>query len=421
MAKVKLTKRFIDSLDFSDKATVYQDEVVNGFAVRTHKTTKSYMISKRINGKMIRKSLGDCSIMTLQDARESAMSAIAILMKGENPFESVEPITVPTLAEAYQYYVSHKPSLKPKTIATYDRQIKGKLSDWLDMPLNDIMQSHITEKHLELTRVSPSQANATMRALNAVWNFARLSYLDKSESTIIKPSPIDILTAKRLWNVVKPRTRHLNEDTMGNYVKILLNFRSEDFHTMQPHSNNARDIMLLFLCTGIRASEGYNLKWDNIDLQHGTMTITETKNSDPLHLPLGRVIHSMLRHRYLYGATQPWVFPSRIKSCETGLTDISKQYGHISDMSGIHITPHDLRRTFSTVGDILNTNMSVIKRLMNHRNSTSSDDVTLQYIQVSQKRLRVAMNEIEEFIFNEAGMSQDDVIQKLYTCKDYSL
>ena len=65
MARVKLTKRFIDSLEYSEKADIYQDELVNGFAVRTNKTNKSYMISKRINGKMIRKSIGDCSVMTL--------------------------------------------------------------------------------------------------------------------------------------------------------------------------------------------------------------------------------------------------------------------------------------------------------------------------------------------------------------------
>ena len=59
-------------------------------------------------------------------------------------------------------------------------------------------------------------------------------------------------------------------------------------------------------------------------------------------------------------------------------------------------------------------NISVIKRLMNHRNSKASDDVTLQYIQVSQKRLRAAMNEIEKFVFNEAGFTQDEVIEKLY-------
>ncbi len=85
------------------------------------------------------------------------------------------------------------------------------------------------------------------------------------------------MTAKKLCNTVKPRTTYLSEDTMGNDVRVLLDFRSEDFHTRQPHSNNARDIMLLFLCTGIRASEGYTLRWDCIDLTHGTMTIHETK------------------------------------------------------------------------------------------------------------------------------------------------
>ena len=122
----------------------------------------------------------------------------------------------------------------------------------------------------------------------------------------------------------------------------------------------------------------------------------------------------MLAHRYHYSQGEPWVFPSRLKECDGNLTDISKQYKNIGDIAGIHITPHDLRRTFSTIGDILNLNISVIKRLMNHRASKSSDDVTLQYIQVSQKRLRAAMNDIENFAFNEAGMTQDEVIERLY-------
>ena len=122
----------------------------------------------------------------------------------------------------------------------------------------------------------------------------------------------------------------------------------------------------------------------------------------------------MMAHRHHYRQNEPWLFPSRLIEYDGNLTDISKQYKNIGDAAGIHITPHDLRRTFSTVGDILNLNISVIKRLMNHRTSKASDDVTLQYIQVSQKRLRAAMNDIEEFIFNEAGMSQDEVIEKLY-------
>lgn len=415
MAKTKFTKRFIDSLEYTDKAVIHQDELVNGFAVCTKSASKNYIINKRISGKLHRRVIGDCSIITLQDAREKAMSIISDLMQGKDPFnDDMKDVVVPTLGEAYEYYIAHKPGLKQSTIDTYNRQILGKLADWQHRSMNEIMQSNITEKHLELTKLSPSQANATFRALNAVWNFSRLSFLDNAEVPIIKPSPIEILTAKKLWNTVKPRTRYLNEDTMGNYIKVLLDFKSEDFHTMQPHSNNARDIMLLFLCTGIRASEGYTLRWDSIDLKHGTMTILETKNGDTLHVPLGKVMVAMLNNRYLYKQDEPWLFPSRLKECDGNLTDISKQYINIGNAAGTHITPHDLRRTFSTIGDILNLNISVIKRLMNHRASKASDDVTLQYIQVSQKRLRAAMNDIETFIFNEAGITQDEVIEKLY-------
>lgn len=415
MAKIKFTKKFIDSLDYSDKSVIYQDEVVNGFAVRTNKTSKSYLVNKRIEGKLQRKVFSDCSHVTLQDARERAMSIISDLMQGINPFDKPAPeLVAPTLREAYEYYVINKPKLKASTIATYDRQIVGKLECWLDISMNDIMQSSVTDKHLELSKLSPSQANATFRALNAVSNFSRLSFLDKDELPIIKQSPIEILTAKKMWNTIKPRSTHLNEDTMCNYVRVLLDFRSEDFHNMMPHSNNARDIMLLFLCTGIRASEGYKLRWDSIDLKHGTMTILETKNGDTLHIPLGKVMVAMLNHRNQYRQDEPWLFPSRLKDCDGNLTDISKQYTNIGELAGIHITPHDLRRTFSTIGDILNLNISVIKRLMNHRTSKASDDVTLQYIQVSQKRLRAAMNDIEVFIFNEAGMTQNEVIEKLY-------
>ena len=52
MAKIKLTKKFIDSLDYTDKAVIHQDTLVSGFAVYTKSASKNYIINKRINGKL---------------------------------------------------------------------------------------------------------------------------------------------------------------------------------------------------------------------------------------------------------------------------------------------------------------------------------------------------------------------------------
>lgn len=60
-------------------------------------------------------------------------------------------------------------------------------------------------------------------------------------------------------------------------------------------------------------------------------------------------------------------------------------------------------------------NYPVLKRLLNHQDSKTSDDVTLQYIQISQREIREALNEIEKVYFNEAGMTQAEVIEKYFT------
>jgi integrase len=80
----------------------------------------------------------------------------------------------------------------------------------------------------------------------------------------------------------------------------------------------------------------------------------------------------------------------------------------------LYITPHDLRRTFGTVANNSSISYPVLKRLLNHREAKSTDDVTLQYIQVSQRQLRDASNSIESFYCRLAGMTQDEIISKYY-------
>ena len=53
--KVKLTKKFIDSIDYAAKGTdIYMDDVLTGFALRVGKQSKLYTLHKRISGKLYR-------------------------------------------------------------------------------------------------------------------------------------------------------------------------------------------------------------------------------------------------------------------------------------------------------------------------------------------------------------------------------
>ena len=51
--KVKLTKKFIGSVDYTTKGTdIYMDDVLTSFALRVGKLSKRYTLHKRIKGKL---------------------------------------------------------------------------------------------------------------------------------------------------------------------------------------------------------------------------------------------------------------------------------------------------------------------------------------------------------------------------------
>ena len=49
-----------------------------------------------------------------------------------------------------------------------------------------------------------------------------------------------------------------------------------------PHSNNARDLMLMFMLTGVRLNEGQNLEWSDVDLDNGLYHVRDTKNGSDM-------------------------------------------------------------------------------------------------------------------------------------------
>ncbi len=71
--KVKLNKRFVDSVAYTSSGTdIYIDEVLTGFSLRVGKQFKRYMIHKRINGKLYRNEVEETHLITLTEAREKA-------------------------------------------------------------------------------------------------------------------------------------------------------------------------------------------------------------------------------------------------------------------------------------------------------------------------------------------------------------
>lgn len=89
---------------------------------------------------------------------------------------------------------------------------------------------------------------------------------------------------------------------MGKFLKAVLEHIDRWSHKQAPYSHNARDIVLLFMLTGVRLNEAQKLKWSDIDLRTGKIVFKDTKNGSDYPLPMSDVLWSMMKHRKRYAA-----------------------------------------------------------------------------------------------------------------------
>ncbi|MFH7808825.1 tyrosine-type recombinase/integrase [Acinetobacter sp. BSP-153] len=399
--RVKLTKSFIDQLELTP--AIYRDSELIGFAVRVNNSYKTYIVEKKVLGKSVRSTLGLHGNITLAQAREMAREKLLQMSQGLNPntekrkriSEEDERLNIakqkPTVKDAFDNYLSLK-SLKPRTVHDYMVVRDKYLGDWQSVKLDEISRRMIQEKHAELSKNSKAQANMAMRVFSAIYNFSVEHYLSDDDQPILIPyNPTKTLSAKKVWNKIKRRKTYINEDQLPDWIKAIFEYQDRG----QVLETN-RDFILTLILTGFRREECESLPWSSIDLKYGTITSIDPKNGEPHTLPLGDFLFELLKKRRR-NVKSDWVFPSA-KSKTGHIVNISKVRAKINDLCAVKFTFHDLRRTFGSIAEGLDYGHYTIKRLLNHKKDSDDNDVTSGYVQVSDKRLREAMNEIEEIV-----------------------
>ena len=398
--RIKLTKTYIDNLS---EPGIYRDSELIGFAVRVNTTCKTYVVEKKVNGKAVRSTIGLHGNLTLAQARILAQGLLSQMAQGYNPnqikkekreqlvSDSKVSKQQPTLAIAYDEYLKHR-KLKSRSLEDYNRAVNQYLSEWKNLKLIDITRTHVHEKYAELTAISPAQANIAMAVFRAIFNFSVEHFLDSHDNSLINTTnPVATLKAKRTWNKIKRRKGYVKQEQLGDWVNAVMNFTA-----LRQERNTVRDFLLTLVLTGFRRTECETLTWDALDLKYGWITSLDPKNNDPHTLPMGSRLWEIMKSRkeqqyndYVFASPR-----SKIKGYTTHLYEAKSK---VIESSGVSFTFHDLRRTFSSIAENLDYGQYTIKRLLNH---TISSDVTEGYVQISDKKLRMAMQEIEDIVFS---------------------
>nr|WP_312661090.1 tyrosine-type recombinase/integrase [Stenotrophomonas geniculata] len=365
----KLTKNYIDKITApADKEAFHWDTEIKGFGLRVTPTGKiTYIVQGRVNGSSPRISIGPHGVFTVDQAREVAREHLRSMRMGIDPRaiakkEAAQRVTLRDVADAYK---RDRP-LKDSSKAEIERHVTTTFEAWLKKPLKDITREMVTKRFNEVktkgTRgdgPAPAQANQSMAVLRALFNYAIREYREPDCAPVLTDNPVDVLYKK--WVPLKPRTSRVPDNKVGAVWSYLTKAREQAYNR---DTLASLDLVMLLLLTGLRIGECSELTWDRVNLDEGWIHIPDPKNSNPVWLPLSSQAVELLKTRQRVKGS-PFVFSSWGKCGH--IRDPRDTMTKVSAAAGTKITPHDLRRTFTTIG-IANCGIDLhkVELLTNH-------------------------------------------------------
>lgn len=387
MPILRLTKKEIDAIPFPDKGQAdYFDTELKGFGIRASAKGKVFFIIRRVNGRKVRHTIGEYGAWTVQKARAEAEEMAVAMRKGENPNKTRREACerAVTLKEVFEQFFIVRKGFKERTTVQYKQIFEKHFHSWHGIPVTDINDVMVMKRHTLIGEKHPCAANNAMRLLRTIMGFS-IAYYGVPER-----NPVRRLTEAKAWYEDKRRRTIVKKGDLPKWYRAV----------MELGNDTSRDYLLFTLFTGMRRNEPMGLAWDDIDFENKTVTVKETKNKEPLVLPLSNFIFRILEERKDTHGWQRWVFPG--KGTNRHLVNVQ----HIVKAVGEESAPfmlHDLRRTFITMAESLDISSYALKRLINHKMTA---DVTASYIVHDVERLRVPMQRVTDALLR--AMEEQD-------------
>jgi len=164
-----------------------------------------------------------------------------------------------------------------------------------------------------------------------------------------------------------------------------------------------KPILFTALNTGMRRGEILGLKWTDVDLAAGILTVRETKNGKPRLIPINDALASELRGIRAVGPDSELVFPNP----ETGkpFVDIKKSFKAVCAEVGIFdLRFHDLRHTYATRLVEAGADVATVWDILGHSSIKVTDRYTHSNLDRMKKAVRLLAEKQAETPENGAGL-----------------
>jgi integrase len=369
---MKLTDAKVRSLKAKTKRYEVWETGRSGFGLRVSTSSnKSWFYFYRIEGKNRRMTLGVYPEMTVEKAHSAHAKAREQRIKGIDPNElliqsNIEHRGSPTVSQLVNEYIEKWARPRKRTWAEDARMLSKDVVPHLGKrKAKDIKRRDIVLLIDEIVeRGSPITANRTLRIIKKMFSFAvKRGVLDASPCVEIDPP------AKE-----NQRERILNEE------EIKMFWFGLDKAKM---SEGTKLVLRLLLITAQRKGEVSQAEWSEIDFKNRWWTIPKerSKNERTHRVALSPMAIDILKQAKTLSEDSRWIFPSskgqsitprsisravRNNSEKTpnGNPKHTPPYGDFFKID--HFTPHDLRRTATSMMTSMEIAELDVSKVLNH-------------------------------------------------------
>ena len=349
--RINFTKTVIDNLMPKQKRYKIYDVTVPRLAILvTEKGTKSFVVIKRTASEPIKVTIGHYPDVTIQQARTQAISILKEIAEGKNPNEKKRKFRQEmTLKELFDMFMERYSKRVKKSWKYDEREIPKHLGCWFNRKISTITKPQVQKLHEKISIENGMyQANRTLERLKSMYNRAIDWGWDGT-------NPCNGIKK----NKEVKRDRFLRPDELPRFFTALQNETNEV----------ARNYIWMLLLTGARKTNVLAMRWDEIDFELQMWRIPDTKNGEPVNIPLTRLAMQLLT------SIKPeceWVFPSAT-SLVGHLQDPKKAWNRILKQAEIeNLRIHDIRRTLGSYQAITGASLHVIGKSLGHKSSIST-------------------------------------------------
>jgi len=360
--KVKITKRFVDSVELPDGKNdhTFWDAELKGFGLRVRLSgnalKKSYIIQYRDKntGREHKPIVGTYPPMPPEKARSEAMQQLASVQTGNNP--AIEKklnrnsITVKELAERFlnKYVAVHnKLSTQQSYKGRIDRVIIPQLGN---LSVKAVSMDDITKLKSNMAK-TPYDFNRACANLSKMFNLAeewKMRPLGSNPCRFVK---------KYKEN---PREAFLTIEQIKKLFEYL-----DDAVAKKLESPYIIAAIKLYIYSGCRPSEIRTLKWEYIDYKKGVILYPDSKTGrKETHLSKNAidVLQSLPK---IEG--NPYVIVGKLHgAC---LVNINKPWSRIRKTQGLsNVRLHDLRHTFASLAINKKHSLFTVGKLLGNKN-----------------------------------------------------